>query len=169
MTCKDCKYCRNTYGYDQCYAQKGAPKITWDNPCDDFVKRETEKMDNQKAIKELVDMLLGYPMANPRYDALYLAIKALEDLPKNDDWIPIKTRKPTEEEKEKYPDSDFMYDCQLPDDGEEVLITTSCGDVVEDTFCRDGDYGCYFENYCDEGDVVAWRSKPEPYKEGDKE
>lgn len=84
--------------------------------------------------------------------------------PLDDEWVPIVTRPPTEEEKEEYPDCDFMYDCILPDDGEEVLVTTICGDVVEDTFCRDGDYGCYFENYCDEGDVLAWQPKPKPYK-----
>lgn len=79
------------------------------------------------------------------------------------EWIPIKKRPLTEEEKEEYPDSDFMYDCQLPDDGEEVLITTSSGYVDLDTFCRDD--GCYFGSYCDKGDVIAWQPKPKPYKE----
>lgn len=76
-------------------------------------------------------------------------------------WIPIKTRELTEEEKEEYPDCTFMYDCPLPEDGEEVLVTTWAGGVDLDTFCRDD--GCYFENYCDEGDVVAWMPKPKPY------
>ena len=83
------------------------------------------------------------------------------------EWIPVKTRPLTEEEKEEYPDYSFMYDCKLPDDGEEVLLTTSCGYVVLDTFyCDDG---CYFECYCDEGDVLAWMPLPEPYKEADNE
>ena len=82
-----------------------------------------------------------------------------------DDWIPVKYRPLTEKEKEEYPDSDFMYGCQLPDDGEEVIVTTSSGYVVEDTFCRSGrDEGCYFECYCDEGDVIAWKPKPKPYE-----
>lgn len=85
----------------------------------------------------------------------------VEERPQGE-WIPIKTRPLTEEEKEEYPDYSFMYDCQLPDDGEEVLVTTSCGYVVLDTFYRDD--GCYFENYCDEGDIIAWQSKPKPYK-----
>lgn len=86
----------------------------------------------------------------------------VEERPQGE-WIPIKTRPLTEEEKEEYPDCDFMYDCKLPEDGEEVLVTTSSGYVALDTFCRDD--GCYFECYCDQGDVLAWQPKPKPYKE----
>lgn len=93
-------------------------------------------------------------------EALDVAIKALKD----SSWIPIKTRKLTEEEKEEYPDCEFMYDCKLPDDGEEVLVTTFAGNVTLDTFCRDD--GCYFETYCEENEVIAWKPKPKPYEEG---
>ena len=80
-------------------------------------------------------------------------------------WIPIKTRPLTEEEKaEMDTESDYMYACPLPDDGEEVEVTTYLGDVTLDVFCRDSSDGCYFEHYCDDGDVLAWRHKPEPYK-----
>lgn len=96
-------------------------------------------------------------------EILRLAEKALDS-----QWIPIKTRELTEEEKEEYPDCTFMYDCKLPEDGEEVLVTTWCGNVALDTFCRDD--GCYFEYGCDEGDVIAWMPKPESYKkEGEEE
>ena len=79
-------------------------------------------------------------------------------------WTPIKTRPLTEEERQ-YMDSygDIAYDCPLPDDGQEVLVTSRYGYVTTDTFCRD-DGGCYFETYCDDGDVLAWMPKPEPYK-----
>ena len=97
-------------------------------------------------------------------------IKALEQEPK---WIPIKTRPLTKKEKEYFAEQgysedsiSFMYDCPLPEDGEEVLITTLFDVVQTDTFCRDD--GCYFETYCDEDDVKAWMPKPEPYKDGDK-
>lgn len=90
-------------------------------------------------------------------EILRLAEKALDS-----QWIPIETRELTEEEKEEYPDCTFMYDCKLPEDGEEVLVTTWGGNTALDTFCRDD--GCYFENYCDEGDVIAWMPKPESYK-----
>lgn len=84
-------------------------------------------------------------------------------------WIPIKTRPLTDKEKEEYADLgygedsiNFMYDCPLPDDGQEVLVTTRYDEVNTDTFYRDD--GCYFETYCDEDDVKAWMPLPEPYK-----
>ena len=80
------------------------------------------------------------------------------------EWIPIKTRPLTEEEKaEMGTEIPYMYDCPLPDDGEEVEVITHLGDVAMDIFCRDPE-GCYFEHYCDDGDVLAWRHKPEPYR-----
>lgn len=85
------------------------------------------------------------------------------------EWIPIKTRALTEEEKKEYEESEigefisYMYDCPLPNDGEEVLVTNCVGSVVLDTFCRDYE-GCYFECNCDEGDVLAWQPLPKPYK-----
>ena len=87
----------------------------------------------------------------------------------NGGWIPIKTRPMTDEEKEHYSslgwDEDSlecMYDCPLPDDGQEVLVTDRYGHVEVDTFYRDD--GCYFENNSDYDDVKAWMSLPEPYK-----
>lgn len=99
-------------------------------------------------------------------EARTMAIKALEQEPK---WIPIKIRPLTEKEKEEYADLgysedsiSFMYDCPLPEDGKEVLITTRYDDVRTDTFYRDE--GCYFETYCDDDDVKAWMPLPQPYK-----
>lgn len=93
-------------------------------------------------------------------------LKALEQESK---WIPIKTRPLTKEEKEDFAEQGysedsiaFMYDCPLPDDGQEVLVTIWGGDLRIDTFCRDD--GCYFETYCDEDDVLAWMPLPKPYK-----
>ena len=85
------------------------------------------------------------------------------------EWIPITYRPMTDEEKEHYSvqvgcdkeDLDTMLDCQLPDDGEEVLITVF-GEVETDIFYRDVD-GCSFENR-DIDDVTAWMPKPKPYK-----
>ena len=108
---------------------------------------------------------------NKVHEAQSMAIKALEQT----EWIPIKTRPLTKEEKEHYAEmgySDdsvtFMYDCPLPDDGEEVLVTDWLGNVEFDTFIRDECDGCYFEENCDDGEVVAWKHKPSPYK-GDTE
>ena len=81
-------------------------------------------------------------------------------------WIPLKTRPMTDEERTFYRDlAEYgaeMFDCPLPDDGQEVLVTTRYDEVKTETFYRDE--GCYFETYCDEDDVKAWMPLPEPYK-----
>lgn len=97
-----------------------------------------------------------------------LAIKALEQEPR---WIPVKTRKLTDAEEQDMLENsayyfNYMFDCQLPEDGEEVLVTTSTGEVTTTTFYDEGLDGCYFEFYEDNGDVIAWMSKPESYKGG---
>lgn len=122
-------------------------------------------MTREEAINQLLDAIAGYKEFLTD-EALNMAIKALEKEPK---WNPIKTRPLTDKEKEEYADLgysedsiSFMYDCHLPEDGEEVLITTQYNGVRTDTFYRDD--GCYFETYCDEDDVKAWMPLPEPYK-----
>ena len=98
-------------------------------------------------------------------DALKDTIKALEE-----NWIPVKFRKLTEEEKKyyeelgKFDEAETAWDCPLPDDGQDVLITTTYGDVMVSTFCIDEYDGMYFEEVDDEY-VKAWMPLPEPYKE----
>ena len=89
------------------------------------------------------------------------AIKALEQEPK---WIPMTARPMTEEEQEHYRewsdvDGAMIFDCELPEDGQEVLVSYG-GYVCVDTFCKDD--GCYFEGV-DIDDVDAWMPLPEPY------
>ena len=86
------------------------------------------------------------------------------------EWIPIKTRPGTDEEYEEFrqygdcPREDFrVFECRLPDDDQEVLVTTRWGNVCTDIWNRDVDC-CYFENYCDDDDVIAWMPLPKPYK-----
>lgn len=88
----------------------------------------------------------------------------------NGGWIPIKTRPMTEEEKEYYSEYLFegnglIYECPLPEDGQEVLITSKYGSVDKTTFYTD--CGNYFENYEDYDEVIAWQPLPEPFKERD--
>ena len=49
-------------------------------------------------------------------------------------WIPVKVRPLTDEEKKLYEEYEFMYDCKLPDDEQQVLITTKHGNVEVTTF-----------------------------------
>lgn len=86
---------------------------------------------------------------------------------KPNQWIPLKTRPMTDEESTFYRDwAEYgieLFDCPLPDDGQEVLISWG-GNVCIDTFVRDDRDGCYFEGV-DIGDVEAWQPLPKPYKE----
>lgn len=91
------------------------------------------------------------------------------DILEQTQWIPIKTRPMTEEEKEEIGhEYAYMYDCPLPNDGQDVLITDCYGNVEVDTFCRDYE-GVYFETNCDDGEVIAWMPLPEPYKESEEQ
>lgn len=81
-------------------------------------------------------------------------------------WIPLKTRPMTDEESTFFRDwAEYgaeLFDCPLPDDGQEVLVSWG-GNVCIDTFVRDDRDGCYFEGV-DIGDVEAWQPLPKPYE-----
>lgn len=124
-------------------------------------------MTNEEArvfIQERIDLIDNYyPEVKDYRESLNMAIKALEQT----SWIPIKTRPMTEEEKEEIGhEYAFMYDCPLPDDGQDVLITDCYGNVEVDTFCRDHE-GFYFETNCDDDEVIAWMPLPESYQSND--
>ena len=82
-------------------------------------------------------------------------------------WIPVEYHMITEEERQEndYP-ADWVYciDSPMPEEGQEILITTNAGYVKKDTCLNDGE-GYYSENdydWC--GDIKAWMPIPEPYK-----
>lgn len=90
------------------------------------------------------------------------------------DWIPIEYRLGTEEEYGDYsrfgncPRDEFkVYTNTMPEDGEEVLITTRSGDVCEDIYHDDPEC-CYFEDHDDPDEVIAWMRKPKAYIGGTK-
>lgn len=85
------------------------------------------------------------------------------------EWVEITTRPLTDEEKEdeELSDFDFIYTCKTPGNAQDVLITTRYGYVAQTTFYTD--YGCYFENFEEADDVLAWRPLPEPFKEQNQE
>ena len=98
------------------------------------------------------------------FEAIKVLKRAVKNQPK---WIPITERPMTEEEKEYYQVKDdelaWMYDCPLPDNGEDVLVSTKWGISMTPFF---NDDGCYFECYEDKGDVLAWMPLPKRYEEG---
>lgn len=91
--------------------------------------------------------------------------KAINALNQPTGWIKIKTRPLTAEELEELgSEVEFMYDCDMPEDGQEVLVTTSDGQVDLDIFNRDADGACYFETYYGTSDVLAWQPLPGPWE-----
>lgn len=92
----------------------------------------------------------------------------LEKNSKEDSWIKVSYREMTREEAEEFGvETDcWMYDCDLPEDNTEVLITSAYGYVDKVEFCRDVDGSCWFDGYEDFDEVIAWMPVPEPYKEG---
>lgn len=99
-------------------------------------------------------------------DQMYIANGTPYEEKPQGDWIPIKTRPLTEEEKEEYPDYSFMYDCQMPEDGQQILISTKYGVEFDTCFADDG---YYLDSDRDWEDVYAWQPLPKPYKEEDNE
>lgn len=82
-------------------------------------------------------------------------------------WNKIKFREPTEEEK-RMGLTDLIFDCEMPDDGENILITLN-GKVYADTAGIDVDYSSGYNLYYLEGGYdlaccTAWAPLPEPYR-----
>ena len=107
-------------------------------------------------------------------EALLKAIKVLETAP---EWIPITYRPMTVEERIAFAEhygveycdtlEEKVFDCPMPEDGQEILISKSWG-VVEDVADNDIDgegFICYgLEGNGDWDGVDAWMPKPERYK-----
>jgi len=87
---------------------------------------------------------------------------------KNIYWIPVKWHEITAAEKEEDPtleDYDNYLDCEMPEDGEEILITSKNGYVSTDIcIIDDGAYGLKSGSSWTD-DVKAWAKYPEPYEE----
>lgn len=106
------------------------------------------------------------------------AVKAIRSIvAQNSEWIPIKTRLLTNEERVEFAEyygveycdtvSEVMFDCPMPEDGQEILITTKYG-VETDICCIEDCVGTMNVNSLeDRGDwegVIAWMPMPEPYR-----
>ena len=116
------------------------------------------------AIEAVKETLSG----NVYWDYVCDALKALKALPSAEavqGWIPFTRRPMTEEEQKDYPNCTFIFDCVLPDDGDEILVSNGRF-VWMDTFCNDID-GCYLDGGDDIDEDMAWMPLPKPYKGGD--
>ena len=145
--------------YDYIMAIKMAIKALEQEPCGDAIsrqavleriKREEKILYTPTGMNYLIRVIKEIPLVTPQ--------------PKTG-WIPMTTRPMTEEEREHYRewfdvDEGMIFDCELPEDGQEVLVSYG-GYVCVDTFCRDD--GCYFEGVDIDG-VEAWMPLPKPYE-----
>lgn len=101
--------------------------------------------------------------------APYIVNTLLDDLEqdeKENGWIPVKYHQISEKERAEESistDIQYMLDCKMPDDGQEILVTN--GETTwQDTSFIDCD-GYYLDSNYDWIDITAWRPLPKPYKE----
>ena len=101
--------------------------------------------------------------------ALDIVNSLLDDLEqdkKENAWIPVKYHQISEKERAEESistDIQYMLDCKMPDDGQEILVTN--GETTwQDTSFIDCD-GYYLDSNYDWIDITAWMPLPEPYKE----
>ena len=104
--------------------------------------------------------------------AEYQAIEELPSVESEQRWIPVKMR-PMDTEERKYWEDQFgeeladedaaMFDCPMPEDGQEILVSYRKR-ISMDKCEIDG--GCYgLEGNGDWEDVIAWMPLPEPYRD----
>lgn len=130
-------------------------------------------MSNEDAIKTMEYLDRNFGDYKPNHEAINMAIDAL----KWQQWIPVKTRPMTVKERDYYEnvwdadlsdDEAVIFDCPMPEDKQEIWISTKFGNVFQDT-CENDDGYIGLEVYGDWYDIAAWMPifKPEPYKEGE--
>ena len=121
--------------------------------------------------------------AQPLIDALIAILPKITDsimnnVPKlmGNKWIPVTTRPMNEEEENAICDDlgiqrqeleaweKKVFTCPLPDDGQEILISTKWGVIIDK--CEWDDGYCGLEEYGDWDGVEAWQPLPERYVGG---
>ena len=98
-------------------------------------------------------------------EAVDMAISAVEKQEK-DRWRPFKCREATEDDYISY---DYIMECELPEDGQTVLVTiqTKGHEPVQvDTYYGGDGEECALDSgyvLCEQ--AIAWKPLPEPYTE----
>lgn len=83
------------------------------------------------------------------------AIAAILTAPPASQWIPIKWHKDN---------NTIVFDCEMPKDEQEILITTKNG-AIEKDLCYIYNNEYYFESCWQVEDIAAWMPLPQPYTE----
>ena len=113
-------------------------------------------IDEKKLIKELD---AWWETLDPRTDSticdvIEAVMEKINNAEKVGEWIPV-THEIDEESGE------YMFTCQLPEEGERVIVVDRRGYIDIDEQCYDTD-GWYLDGG-DWNDIVAWMPLPEPY------
>ena len=140
-------------------------------PCDSLL---TDDSEDSKELKSKLDHDREWIIGCIKHDGFIKTDRfdkanqiILDALSAEQGWIPFTRRPMTEEEQKDYPNCTFMFDCVLPEDGDEILVSNGRF-VWMDTFCNDID-GCYLDGGDDINEDMAWMPLPKPYKGGDDE
>lgn len=95
-----------------------------------------------------------------------IANKIVSRFDKEIKWTEFKICEMTEEEKEAFPNCCFMLDCEIPEDGQDILVSDGMN-VWADVFYYGGSDGCGLEGRGDIEDGMAWMPMPKPFKRGE--
>ena len=101
-------------------------------------------------------------------DIVKILLVDLEQDEKENGWIPVKYHQISEKEREEESISkniQYMLDCKMPDDEQEVLVTNGKTTWLDTCFI-DSD-GYYLDSNYDWIEITAWMPLPEPMKEDD--
>ncbi len=93
----------------------------------------------------------------------------LEQDEKENGWIPVKYHQISEKERAEEcisKDIQYMLDCKMPDDGQEILVTDGKSTWQDTSFIDSNGY--YLDGGYDWIDITAWQPLPELYKEDKK-
>lgn len=111
----------------------------------DTISRQSVIEDIKVNAKDLTDVLI-----------------ILENFPPADsEWIPVKFRELDGEEKEEHPDWDYILDCPMPEDGQDILVTNGKHVWQDENYIDDG---YYLDRWDDWAEITAWMPLPLPYK-----
>lgn len=108
----------------------------------------TDEIKNWIKTDRFEDFSAGYILSD--------VIEEIDKMPKVGEWIPV-THEIDEESGE------YTFTCQLPEEGERVIVVDRRGYIDIDEQCYDTD-GWYLDGG-DWDDIVAWMPLPEAYGE----
>ena len=111
----------------------------------------------------------GKPFEGTAYEFGLKIMDYIENMDdeKENGWIPVKYHQISEKERaEEFISKDIQYmlDCKMPDDGQEILVTN--GETTWQDTCFIDSNGYYLDGGYDWIDIMAWMPLPKPYKEG---